>query len=124
MAESERSSTLFTNGLYDKLKFLAQIILPALATFWFAVASIWDLPNTVEIVGTITAIDTFLGVVLQLSTKQYYNSGANFDGDVIVSPEDGGNKVTFAFDKPPEDMVDEPGKHSLEFHITRQGESA
>lgn len=122
MAESERSSQLFSNGLYDKLKFLALVLLPALATLWFGIGSLWNLTHTTEIVGTITLIDTFLGVILQQSTKNYYKNEANFDGDVNVTPEDGGNKVGLALDKPMEDIVDEPGKHSVELRINRLSE--
>lgn len=56
---------------YDILKFIAQIFLPALGTLYFALASIWGLPYGEQIVGTITAIDTFLGAVLKISTNQY-----------------------------------------------------
>ena len=62
-----------SNETYDKLKFLAQIILPALGTLYFALASIWGLPYGEQIVGTITAIDAFLGACLGISTKQYEN---------------------------------------------------
>lgn len=119
MAESEPSAVLFTNRLYNKLKFVALVLLPALATLCLTIGGIWDLQYTGQVVGSITAVDTFLGVVLKISTKQYYKKGANFDGDVIVSPEDGGNKVTMAFNGPPEDLVDQPGKHSLEFKVRR-----
>lgn len=60
-----------SNELYDKLKFIAQIILPALGTLYFALASIWGLPYGEQIVGTITAVDAFLGACLGISTKQY-----------------------------------------------------
>ena len=53
--------------------FIAQIILPALGTLYFALASIWGLPYGEQIVGTITAIDAFLGACLGISTKQYEN---------------------------------------------------
>lgn len=56
---------------YDILKFIAQIFLPALGTLYFALASIWGLPYGEQIVGTITAIDTFLGAILKISTTQY-----------------------------------------------------
>jgi hypothetical protein len=118
MVDNERKSVL-SHSLYDKLKFVAQILLPGLATLWATIGTIWGLSNTTELVATITAFDTFLGFALQLSSRRYYKNGANFDGDVIVTPEDGGNKVTFAFDKPPEDTVDEPGRHSMEFKINR-----
>ena len=65
---------LFSNKVYDVLKWIAQILLPALGTLYFALASIWDFPYAEQIVGTITAVDTFLGVLLGISTKNYYNN--------------------------------------------------
>lgn len=60
-----------SNKTYDVLKFVAQILLPALGTLYFALASIWNLPYGEQIVGTITAVDAFLGAVLGISTKKY-----------------------------------------------------
>lgn len=123
MAEND-AKTFFSHAAYDRLKFIAQILLPALATLWFAIGSIWNLPHTTEIVGTITAVDTFLGLILQISSNSYYKSEANFDGDanVMHDPSTGENRVVFAFNEPPEEMVDEPGKHSIEFKINRMDE--
>lgn len=59
------------NETYDMLVFIVQIVLPALGTLYFALAGIWGLPLAEQIVGTITAIDTFLGVVLKISNKKY-----------------------------------------------------
>ena len=61
----------FSNKVYDILKFVAQILLPALGTLYFAVGSIWGFPYVEQIVGTITAVDTFLGALLGISTYQY-----------------------------------------------------
>ena len=60
-----------SNKAYDILKWIAQIVLPALGTLYFALASIWGLPYGQEIVGTITAIDAFLGALLGVSTVAY-----------------------------------------------------
>jgi len=60
-----------SNKAYDIMKFVAQILLPAVGTLYFALAQIWDLPLAEEIVGTITAVDAFLGAVLGISTAQY-----------------------------------------------------
>ena len=60
-----------SNRTYDILKFIAQIVLPAVATLYFALAQIWGFPYAEEIVGTITAIDAFLGAILGISTMQY-----------------------------------------------------
>ena len=59
------------NKVYDVLKWIAMYLLPALGTLYFALSGIWGLPYGEQIVGTITAIDTFLGVILGISTAQY-----------------------------------------------------
>lgn len=59
------------NKVYDVLKYIAQIILPALATLYFALSKIWGLPYGVEIVGTISAVDVFLGTLLGISSISY-----------------------------------------------------
>ena len=60
-----------SNEVYDILKEFAQVWLPAIGTLYFAIASIWGLPYAEQIVGTITAVDAFLGAVLHISTIQY-----------------------------------------------------
>ena len=63
-----------SNKTYDILKWIAQFLLPALGTLYFALADIWSFPYGEQVVGTITAVDTFLGVILGISTAQYKNS--------------------------------------------------
>lgn len=60
-----------TNRTYDIMKEIAQIWLPAIATLYFTLASIWGFPYAEQIVGTISAIDVFLGAVLKISTINY-----------------------------------------------------
>ena len=60
-----------SDKVYDVLKFIAQIVLPALGTLYFALAKIWGFPYAAEIVGTISAVDAFLGALLGISTAQY-----------------------------------------------------
>lgn len=62
-----------SNKLYDILKWIAQILLPSIGTLYFAIAGIWGFPYGEQIVGTITAIDTFLGVILGISSYRYKN---------------------------------------------------
>ena len=62
---------IFNEKTYDALKWIAQIFLPALGTLYFTVAQIWGLPFGTEIIGTITAVDTFLGVLLGISKMNY-----------------------------------------------------
>lgn len=63
-----------SNRTYDILKWVAQYFLPALGTLYFAIANIWHLPFGEQVVGTVTAVDTFLGVLLGLSNAQYKSS--------------------------------------------------
>lgn len=59
------------NKTYDILKFIAQIVLPALATFYVTIAGLWGLPFPKEISGTIMAVDTLLGAILMISSNNY-----------------------------------------------------
>ena len=59
------------NKTYDILKWIAQYLLPALGALYFTLAGIWGLPYGEQIVGTIVALDTFLGVILGISSYQY-----------------------------------------------------
>jgi hypothetical protein len=62
---------IMSNKTYDTLKKIAQIVLPAAGTLYFALAGIWGFPYGEAVVGTLTAIDAFLGAVLGYSTMQY-----------------------------------------------------
>lgn len=92
--ESPSRDHLLSNKFYDILKFLAQIVFPALGTLYFTLAGIWGLPAPEQVVGTIVAVDTFLGVLLHISTTQYTKSDARFDGDMLVSKTSAGKTFT------------------------------
>lgn len=94
------------NKVYDILKFIAQIVLPALGTLYFAISGIWGFPYGEQIVGTIAAIDAFLGALLGLSSVQYYKSGKDTVGTVTVDPvlETADFNFSEIFD--PEDLAD------------------
>ena len=66
-----------SNKAYNVIKYIAQYILPAIGTLYFALAGIWGLPYAEQIVGTVTAVDTFLGVILGISSKRYNDSIEN-----------------------------------------------
>lgn len=69
-----------SNKMYDVLKYIAQIGLPAVGTLYYALSAIWGLPYGEQIVGTITAVDTFLGTLLMISSSAYRKE--NEDGDI------------------------------------------
>ena len=64
----------FNDKLYQILKFTAQVVLPAVGTLYFTLSQIWGLPYGEQIVGTITAVDTFLGAILKISSDNYKKS--------------------------------------------------
>ena len=68
-----------SNKVYDTMKWLAIIVLPALATLYTALSAVWAWPYSEEVVTTITAVDTFLGAVLCISSATY-NKGAQNNG--------------------------------------------
>lgn len=72
-----------TNKTYDILKWVAQSVLPAIGTLYFALSNILGLPYGEQIVGTITAIDAFLGTILKVSSDNYEG-----DGTLIVDTTD------------------------------------
>lgn len=75
-----RTGLIMKNSTYDKLKFIAQILLPAVATLWVAVSTIWNLPLADQIEGTITAVivflDTLLGLTLAKASSDYHKGDA------------------------------------------------
>lgn len=115
-----------SNKTYDFLNALVRMVLPGLGTLYFALAAIWDLPHAENVVGTIVAIATFLGVVINLARR-----GWVVDDELYVhrDPEDGisfgfkddprliehletGQTVTLKVSDMPEDMTD-PGRGSF-----------
>lgn len=93
MGRAKPKTGLFSNSTYDILKWVAQIGLPALGTLYFALAALWGLPGADQVVGTIVALDAFLGVILGISSKQYSDSDAKYDGQMNVIEREDGVKV-------------------------------
>lgn len=60
------------DSVYDTLKWLVIIVLPACATLYAALSSVWGWPFSEQITTTITAVDTFLGAVLCISAVSYH----------------------------------------------------
>ena len=82
-----------SDASYNKLKPIVQIVLPAVATLYFTLSSIWGFPSTEQVVGTIAAITTFLGVVLGISARSYRAASDRFDGDITVAVGENGVKT-------------------------------
>ena len=79
---------MFSNKVYDFLKAIAQFILPAVTTLYATLGDIWGLPYVVQISATLAAVNTFLGIILGISTAQYKKSDAYTDGTLKIDTSD------------------------------------
>lgn len=82
------NKSMLSNEQYNVLKWIALVFLPALAALYLGLAALWELPKPTEVAGTITLLDTFLGVLLNVATKNYNNSDTKFDGALHVDDQD------------------------------------
>lgn len=83
---------MLSDKWYNRLKITAQYLLPGMATLYFALAEIWKLPARAEIVATITALDTFLGVILGISSKNFKEADPKIAGDIEISDAGDGRR--------------------------------
>ena len=103
----------FGNKVYDVLKFIALIGLPSVTTLYFVLGGIWHLPATEPVIGTMTAVDTFLGAILGLSSKSY---SPHVDGTIHVDdshPDVMGMQIKFHTSQ--EELA---GKNEAHFKVT------
>jgi hypothetical protein len=100
--------------LYERLKWIAQVGLPALGALYFGLAGIWGLPAAEQVVGSIVVIDTFLGVILQISTAQY--NAENRMGTIDISKAGDKTVYTLNLNDDPEHLGD---KETVSFRVNR-----
>jgi hypothetical protein len=86
MSESShgKPTPMLSNSAYNVVKKSATIVFPALSALYIAIAQIWNFDHVEQVVGTLTAVNTFLGVLIQLSKKSYYASSAPYVGEIKV----------------------------------------
>jgi hypothetical protein len=105
---------MITGKLYDWLKYLAQIVLPAVGTLYFTLAGIWGLGSGDEVVGTIMAVDLFLGVLLGISQASYNKQIAD-GGELHLN--DG--QMTFLLDEDKTDIETLGEKKEVRFRVQK-----
>jgi Putative phage holin Dp-1 len=91
--EGPKKDHLLGDSTYEVLNNLALVVFPAVATLYAALATVWGLDYAREVVGTIVAIDTFLGVLVKVGQNSYDNSEAKYDGTIGVTETD--DKLTY-----------------------------
>lgn len=105
------------NKVYDIIKWLSLVVLPAISTLYFALSSIWGWPYAEQITGTIAAIETLIGAILGVSSFSYKGDGtllvdtSREDKDVVrldfnVNPQAVGARRTFVLKVSPDAKLD------------------
>lgn len=102
-----------SDKLYDGLKWVAQYLLPAIAALYFALAGIWSLPYPEQVVGTITAIDAFLGVILGISTASWTP-----DGTITIEEKEEGTGINITYNK---DLSELSTKKNVTLKVAAKG---
>lgn len=102
---------------YDAIRWFAQIVLPALGTFYASVAGIWGLPAADQVVGTILALVTLLGVILGISKVSYDRSDAKYDGELNIREGEDGRRIAALELKKYEDPGDVVNQKELLFKV-------
>jgi hypothetical protein len=82
VADQPTPALIFSDSTYEMLRLLVTVLLPGLATFYTGLASVWGFGYVAQVVGTIAAVTTLLGLVLGVARRTYNNSDTKFDGAV------------------------------------------
>lgn len=117
----KETAPVLSDAMYNRLKWITQIFLPAVGALYFGIAQIWGLPNPGEVVGTITVVDTFLGVILGLASSQYDRSDAKYDGVINVAENEDGVKQAAMILKNYENPADVVQQDEVRFKVTHLG---
>lgn len=91
---SSSTNPWLSDTMYTKLEYLARVVLPALATLYLALATLWSFPYGPQVVGTIVAVDTFLGVFIGFAQKAYNESDAAYNGSIVVTKSADGTALS------------------------------
>jgi hypothetical protein len=117
--DSTEGAMKISGKTYDVLKFIAQIGLPALGTLYFTLAGIWGLPAAEQVVGTVVAVDTFLGVILQISSANFNAETAMGIINVIQTRD--GKTVSLELNGDPVEALE--GKNRAVFEVNKTKKS-
>lgn len=101
----QKTGISLSDGTYDKAKFVVQIVMPALGVLYASLALFWGFPKVEEVVGSITAIALFLGVVLRISSNNYTGEGVPVGDYVVGNDGNGTTTVRLDLDKNPDEFL-------------------
>lgn len=99
---------LLGDSAYMKLKHSTTVVLPALGALYFALAQIWHLPKAEEVVGSLAALNTFLGVILGVSTRSYNRSDVKYAGIIEVEETPDAKQLNFILNEAARPLEKQP----------------
>lgn len=105
--DTKPKGLLLGDAIYTKLKFVVQLLLPALSTLYFTLGAVWGLPKVEQVIGTFAALATFLGVILGLSSRTYNSSDIKYSGEIVIQDKESGGKLySLELNGDPQDLVE------------------
>jgi hypothetical protein len=109
------------NKTYNRLKWIALVLLPALATLYFGLGQIWHFPAIEQVMASITVVDTFLGLVLGTSSRKYQTltDSPTVMGELVVVQDYDGTPLTVRVEPNERVPVFEEGKLAA-FKVRRE----
>lgn len=105
MLVKQNERVMLSDSAYANGKKLVQVYIPALSALYFGLGNIWGFPAIEQVVGSLAVIATFIGVVLGLSSKNYDDSGAAYDGKMkVLTSETGAKLYSLEIDGDPSEL--------------------
>ena len=102
---------------YNRARWFVLTVLPAFSAAYFALSDLFNLANALQVTGVCAILATFLGQVLRISTNNYVNSDARFDGDMIITESEDGASIKLDLNTEPEILA---GQDSVTFRKITQ----
>ncbi|QBZ73589.1 holin [Streptomyces phage RosaAsantewaa] len=99
---------LLGDNAYNRLKQSTTVIIPAVGALYFALAQIWHLPKAEEVVGSLAALNTFLGVILGISTRSYNKSDTKYAGVIEVEEQEDVTQLNFVLNSASDPIEKKP----------------
>lgn len=99
---------LLGDSAYSRLKNSTTIVVPAVSALYFTLAQIWHLPKAEEVVGSMAALNTFLGVVLGVSTRSYNRSDTKYAGIIEVEDTPDATELKFVINEAAKPLEHQP----------------
>lgn len=107
-----------SQSVYDRVRWMVEILLPATASLYYGLSMIWGLPGGDNVVGTIALITTFLGLAVGVNRRKFNAVNPAGVGAMVVKVDrEGIPTVALELDKTPEELSQ---LQSIRFDVRRE----